>query len=156
MNQGIHGVIFSQLRILVVKVLNFKYYLSWKTCTNICLHLWHLRLKRLMHHHHKSTCNWWISVAAKTCGNILKFYPPFTGLEWVYSRLRNVTTDCFVPQAWFIYLNIMTKKWGMWFIQHNMSVVVWGFSPCAKMLFYRRNKNVCPAFVRPFWNNFTK
>ena len=37
-----------------------------------------------------------------------------------YSRLRNVTTDCFVPHAWFIHPNIMTKKWDMWFIQHNM------------------------------------
>ena len=27
-----------------------------------------------------------------------------------YSRLRNVTTDCLVPHAWFIHLNIMTKK----------------------------------------------
>ena len=33
-----------------------------------------------------------------------------------YSWLWNVATDWFVPQAWSIHLNVMTKKWGMWFI----------------------------------------
>ena len=47
---------------------------------------------------------------------------PMTTLEKrsKYSRLRNVTTDCLVPHIWFIHLNTMTKKWGMWFIQHNL------------------------------------
>ena len=30
--------------------------------------------------------------------------------ETKYSHLRNVTTDCLVPQAWFIQPNIMAKK----------------------------------------------
>ena len=38
----------------------------------------------------------------------------------MYSRLRNVTTDCLVPQAWFIHLNTKRKKLGMCFILHNM------------------------------------
>ena len=37
-----------------------------------------------------------------------------------HSRLRNVTTDCFVPHAWFIHLNSKNKKWGMWFIQQTI------------------------------------
>ena len=50
----------------------------------------------------------------------VRFFPFGLWIKYKYSRLRNVTTDCFVPQAWFIHLNIITKKWGMWFIQHNM------------------------------------